>query len=207
MIVRKVDNKWIVCNYNYLMIAPAEIGDDENAVKNYVHSILSKSKEAFVSNSNTDIIKSETMNDDFRYTSYSNLLGFVDMLTIGSVIDTVKVALWIGSIREPVMLNNSRYIENVIVEIDDEMVYVEIPEDSEGNSTYPILSFSMDYLELYDSPELIKMISDISKSVRDECRNKANDIRNHAGYKEFAKYLTDCDLTLLTDEGFGDLLR
>lgn len=208
MIIRNVDNRWVVCNYNYLMIVPDGVGKDENSVKNFIHNYLAKTKDNFVSNQDTKNISRDTMPKDFVENSYSKLFGFIDMITIGSVLDTVKVALWSGNLREHVMLKNSRYIENVIVYVDeDDMVNVELPEGEDSSERYTIMNMNLDYLELFGKPEISNMIENVTKSVRDECHEKARNIRNYAGYKDFANYLTDCDVTLLSDEGFGDLLR
>jgi hypothetical protein len=68
-------------------------------------------------------------------------------------------------------------------------------------------SVSLDDLEVYESEEVLNVINGMSDSVAKECEDKANGIRKSASNKALVDKLSNCDLTLLTDEGLWNLIN
>lgn len=190
MIIRRIENKWLVLNYNYLALLEVteELGSEWQ-----VHDYFRNSVQSYCENGCTS-------------NKPHTLSAFIDAKMIPSVLNTVKIALWEGELEQRVTAHNDAMTDTVIIRIDSSfMVYV---EKLYGEESVGIIDpISLDNLEFLENDEVQAIIHGISgDNVVQECIDKANRLRDSANNKHMLDNLNNCDLTLMGDEDLAWLL-
>ena len=103
-------------------------------------------------------------------------------------------------IEHRVSCYHNDFYDDVIVRIDsDFMVEAELTTgDSIVSIADPIL---MDDLELFEREDVKEFLHGITVGVKNECKDKADCLRVRMRNEDSFKILTNCDLTLMSDEG------
>ena len=183
MLIKDIGKKWLVCNYNYVSLLDKNNHDSEYSVREYYKSIMKT--------------YAESSNSIYGVHKFG---AFIDALALPQLLDLAKYALWTGMIEHRVSCYHNDFYDDVIVRIDsDFMVEAELTTgDSIVSIADPIL---MDDLELFEREDVKEFLHGITVGVKNECKDKADCLRVRMRNEDSFKILTNCDLTLMSDEG------
>ena len=193
MLLKQVNNKWIVFNYNYFTIHPItnEL-NEEWKMRDYY-----KNK-----------IKQYCESGNYGNYPIHKFANFIDARIIDSIINNTKIALWEGVLEKRVTTYRYDYTDSVLITIesieDDNDFEVRI-ETTEDNDIIEIGSISLDYLEFIENNK--EYFSGINDGVAEEMNNKSNYLRSIVNKRYITNSLSNCDITFMADEGMLYLVQ
>jgi hypothetical protein len=194
MLVKSLpDNRWLIVNYNYLYLLPENLKfDNESSVRQYFVTLM------------TDFCKDY---EKCNTTMLHMFGGFMTKDMVKFLLNSVKYMLYEGCISQTCDFIDENIPYTLTIDV-NEKLEAEILFTSEIlDEIRDFPSVSLDDLEVYESEEVLNVINGMSDSVAKECEDKANGIRKSASNKALVDKLSNCDLTLLTDEGLWNLIN
>lgn len=195
MIITKVADKWVICNYNYIALLPiTEYLQNEYQVREHFKAKIN----AFCTGKATP----NTI-EDVREHAFG---PFIDARMLTSIINVVKVILYEGLTEQRIEVFKDPHAEGILVHVNEDFT-VSIETITEDILVPLVTPIPLDDLEFYERDDVHKIIEGMTDSVAEECHNKANALRAAVSENPVTELLSDCDITLLMDEGLRQLLE
>ena len=195
MIINKIEDRWVICNYNFICLLPITdyMQNDWEVREHFRHKIDS-------------FCKNPTTPDNLEDMRTHAFGPFIEAGLINIIINTVKVALWEGMTEQTLEVFKDSDADSILVRVNEDFT-VSVDAMVEGCEVPIITPIPLDDLEFFERDDVQNILSGMNERVAEECYNKAKALRNAVGNSPLTQVLSDCDITLLTDEGLRDLLK
>ncbi len=195
MIINRIEDKWVICNYNYICLLPVvDYMQDEWQVREHFRRKISD----FCTKPSTPNTVEEMRAHAFGH--------FIDAGMLNVIINTVKVAMWEGLTEQRLEVFKDPEAEGIIIRVNEDFT-VSVEAIVDGIEVPIVTPIPLDDLEFYEREDIQQILTGMTKQVAEECRSKAKTLRDAVGHSPITQVLSDCDITLLMDEGLRDLLK
>lgn len=195
MIVNKIGDRWVICNYNYICLLPvvdylSEEWQIREHFKNKITDFCNHLEDA------KTLVERQ-----------SHAFGqFIDAGLLKIIIDAVKVCMWEGLVEQRCEAFKDSDTDSVVIRVNEDFT-VSVEAIFDGTAVPIIIPIPLDDLEFCEQDAVQNILQGMTPEVAKECRNKAKALREAVAYSPVPEMLSDCDITLLMDEGLRDLLR
>lgn len=195
MIINKIEDRWVICNYNYICLLPVtEFYQNDYQVREHFRDLIRRFCSKPISPNNCEDIRTHAFGP------------FIDAQLVNIIINTVKVALWEGYTEQQLEVFKDPNAEGILIRVNEDFT-VSVEASINGCNVPVITPIPLDDLEFLERDDIQDILKGMDARVAQECNDKAHTLREAVGYSPMSQILSDCDITLLTDEGLRELLK
>lgn len=195
MIINKIEDRWVICNYNYICLLPVtDYCQNDWQIR---ERFRDKIKNFCAHPASPDNL------EDMRVHAFG---PFIDSSLVNVIINTVKVALWEGYTEQRLEVFKDPNAEGVLIRVNEDFT-VSVDAVIDGCEVPLVTPIPLDDLEFLEREDVQNILKGMTESVAKECHDKARVLREAVNNSPMSQILSDCDITLLTDEGLRELLK